>query len=441
MRTRDVTIPVALWICAAICAHFLFGTGGLVVAKVHDDRSELWKLSREASSLAKLGDQTFEVSLSEPATDPSEDSIPPPPKPQEAPKPPPAPAPPTPPKPAEKPKPEEKRIVVEKKKDDEKKPNVLPEDPLKDRRIAVRQHVKPDQEDNPTRKVHRRPGQPRRRRDTRDADVARPRRREADARRHAPGRATPRRATARRRASPRATSTRARRTARPASRAPTSTWSTSRRSRSRSRSPLRPRRRLRRRPRERAPTTRRRARRRATAGLAAAAGAGRRDAAVARGRELGRRRRGRSTRRARAERRARRLEATAGSGAPALPGGKMWSLPGLGQARGSGRDQHEPQPGAGRVDRRLGQPAQAARGGRRAPEERAPRVVGRVELRPLAERDRELRVEREARQPDGAQHRRRCPSPRTSTGCTTASTRSSPRGSSGRSTACRRRTR
>ena len=25
MRTRDVTIPLALWICAAVCAHFLFG--------------------------------------------------------------------------------------------------------------------------------------------------------------------------------------------------------------------------------------------------------------------------------------------------------------------------------------------------------------------------------------------------------------------------------
>ena len=55
MRSRDVTIPLTLWICAAICAHFLFGTGGAVVAQIHDDRSELWKLSREASELAKHG--------------------------------------------------------------------------------------------------------------------------------------------------------------------------------------------------------------------------------------------------------------------------------------------------------------------------------------------------------------------------------------------------
>src|ERR1700722_12196278 len=65
MRSRDVTIPLVLWICAAICAHFLFGTGGLVVGKMHDDRSELWKLSHEASNLARQDGQTFEVSLGE----------------------------------------------------------------------------------------------------------------------------------------------------------------------------------------------------------------------------------------------------------------------------------------------------------------------------------------------------------------------------------------
>jgi TonB family protein len=151
MRKREVTIPLALWICAAICAHFLFGSGGLVVAKVHEDRAELWKLSREASSLAKLGDQTFEVAINEPSTEPSADVIlPPPPKPQAAPAPPPPKTPPV--KPVEKPKPQEKRVVVlEKKKDEEKKPLVPPE-PLMDRRIAVRQHAAPDQEDNPTAK-------------------------------------------------------------------------------------------------------------------------------------------------------------------------------------------------------------------------------------------------------------------------------------------------
>src|SRR5271155_336583 len=145
MRTRDVTIPLALWICAAVGAHFFLGTGGLVVAKVHDDRSELWKLARQAGSLASQGEQTFEVSLGESA----DEVVPPPPR--TAPPPPLATA--KPPereaaKPAEKKVPEKHALVVE-KKPAEKAPMPLPDDPLKDRRIAVRQHAKPDQQDNP----------------------------------------------------------------------------------------------------------------------------------------------------------------------------------------------------------------------------------------------------------------------------------------------------
>jgi TonB family protein len=152
MRTRDVTIPLALWICAAICAHFLFGTGGLVVAQVHDDRSELLRLSHAASSLAKREDQTFEVSLGEPGEEAKEEAPPPPPAPPPADDP-------TKPKPAviekpvEKPKPEEKKkeekvVVIEKKAETK----ALPDEPLKDRRIAVRQHAKADQDDNPNAK-------------------------------------------------------------------------------------------------------------------------------------------------------------------------------------------------------------------------------------------------------------------------------------------------
>jgi TonB family protein len=157
MRSRDVTIPLALWICAAICAHFLFGTGGLVVAVMHDDRSELWRLSREAATLAKNSDQTFEVALGEPSEEPKDPKVtpPPPPKTEEQPKPVATeqPAPKAPPKPPEKkPAPEPKRVVILEKKSEEQKPPPLPEDPLKDRRIAVRQHSKPNQEDNPTAK-------------------------------------------------------------------------------------------------------------------------------------------------------------------------------------------------------------------------------------------------------------------------------------------------
>ena len=151
MRSRDVTIPLGLWICAAICAHFLFGTGGLVVGQMQDDRSELWKLSRQASNLARQDGQTFEVSFGESSEDAkNEPPPPPPPKPEEAPKPvatvekkPPEK---TPPKPEVK-TPEPKKVIVVKKDEEKKQQQPLPDAP--DRRIAVRQHAKPNQEDNP----------------------------------------------------------------------------------------------------------------------------------------------------------------------------------------------------------------------------------------------------------------------------------------------------
>jgi TonB family protein len=154
MRTRDVTIPLGLWICAAICAHFLFGTGGLVVAKVHEDQSELLKLSHQASNLAQRGEQTFEVSMNEPGEQSPEappPPPPPPPKPPEPPKPPPAKAKVEEKRTPEQKKKDEKRVVVVEKKD-EKKPPPLPDQAPRDQRIAVRQHAKPDQQDNPTAK-------------------------------------------------------------------------------------------------------------------------------------------------------------------------------------------------------------------------------------------------------------------------------------------------
>ncbi|MDP9034143.1 MAG: energy transducer TonB [Myxococcota bacterium] len=148
MRSRDVTIPLALWLCAAVCAHFVFGTGGVVIAQIHDDQSELRKLSHAASSLANRDDQTFEVSLGGLSDDENEKHEPPPLKP-EAIKTAPAPAAPTAtekPRPTP-PQPEPKRVLVV-EKTDENKPPPLP-DPVSDHRIAVRQHSRPDQQDNP----------------------------------------------------------------------------------------------------------------------------------------------------------------------------------------------------------------------------------------------------------------------------------------------------
>jgi TonB family protein len=146
MRTRDVTIPLALWICAAIGAHFFLGTGGLVVAKVHDDRSELWKLARQAGSLAIQGEQSFEVSLGEP----TDETTPPPPKPVPvAPLPSAKPPDPEAPKKAADKAPD-KHVLALKAKPTEDKPVAVPEPLLNDRRIAVRQHAKANQEDNPS---------------------------------------------------------------------------------------------------------------------------------------------------------------------------------------------------------------------------------------------------------------------------------------------------
>ncbi len=152
MQPRDVSVPLALWICAAVCAHFMLGTGGAVVATVHDDRSEMWKLSRQAVSLARQGEQSTEIALSD-STDEAEQETPPPPPPKPVPtaqrKEPDKTVEKTPLKPEEQAKKApEKKVVLEKKVEDTK-PVVLPEDPLKDRRIAVRQHAKPNQQDNP----------------------------------------------------------------------------------------------------------------------------------------------------------------------------------------------------------------------------------------------------------------------------------------------------
>ena len=188
---RDVHIPLFLWICAAVCAHFLLGGGGLVVGKIHDDHSAILSLLVNARDKTRMQEQTFELALDDPnakppEVPPEEEVTPPEVKPEDVKKdeekkdepkieppkveppkvePPKAPDPKKPeppkveppkkaePKKPEPPKPpEEKKIVVVPPKKDEPPPPKPPEDPLKDKRIAVRQQVKPDQKDNPTAK-------------------------------------------------------------------------------------------------------------------------------------------------------------------------------------------------------------------------------------------------------------------------------------------------
>src|SRR5688572_1892511 len=142
--------PLILWICAAVCAHFIFAEGGATVASFHDDRSYIYQLSSRARSITHGKDQTIDIITSEDG------------KPQEAEPEEPKPAPVAEKKPPEEKKPEPPKPQDQKKpeppKQEEVKIAVKEEDPLKkldqvplkqDKRIAVKQHAKKNQDDNP----------------------------------------------------------------------------------------------------------------------------------------------------------------------------------------------------------------------------------------------------------------------------------------------------
>jgi hypothetical protein len=141
--------PIILWICAAVCAHLMFAEGGNQVAVFHDDKSFIYKLASEVRGKVKTREQVVEVVTVDEQGKPKEE------EPPEV-KPPPA-TPPTAEKKKDEPKPEDPKKAEPPKKD-EVKVVVKEEDPAKkldqvplkeDKRIAVKQHVKPKQEDNP----------------------------------------------------------------------------------------------------------------------------------------------------------------------------------------------------------------------------------------------------------------------------------------------------
>lgn len=152
---RAPETPLILWICAAVCAHFMFAEGGNQVATYHEDRSYIFEMGTRARSAAHGKDQTFEIITTEegqPADATPEEPPPPPPEAKKKEEKKPAPEPPkdpnVPKKPEEPPKPEVK--IVSKDEDPLKK---LDEIPLKpDNRIAVKQHAPKNQEDNPNAK-------------------------------------------------------------------------------------------------------------------------------------------------------------------------------------------------------------------------------------------------------------------------------------------------
>src|SRR3954471_19484300 len=59
--SRDANIPLALWICAAIVAHWVGGGSAVEVAKVAQDRADLRALARGVREQLHPPDTTFEV--------------------------------------------------------------------------------------------------------------------------------------------------------------------------------------------------------------------------------------------------------------------------------------------------------------------------------------------------------------------------------------------
>jgi hypothetical protein len=140
-------------VCAAVCAHFLLGGGTEETSKqlqrFTDDRRYISALGNRTRERVRSSEQSFDVAVvdeGEKAKDEPEE--PPKPEPVAAKKPePPKPEPPKAPD-AKKPEPPKSELKIVVKPDDPLKK--LDEQELKsDKRIAVRQHAQPKQEDNP----------------------------------------------------------------------------------------------------------------------------------------------------------------------------------------------------------------------------------------------------------------------------------------------------
>lgn len=140
--------PLILWICAALCAHFMMAEGGDQVAQVHDDHKALQAFASDVRQRVGVVAQEVDIDLGAAKADPTDPPAPPPDVKKE-----------------EQKKAEEKKKEEQKKAEEKKKPDpiakvvenredkTLPIPPIEiDKRIAVKQHAKPNQEDNPNAK-------------------------------------------------------------------------------------------------------------------------------------------------------------------------------------------------------------------------------------------------------------------------------------------------
>lgn len=164
---RDPSIPLFLWVATALVVHAIGGGSATEVSRVLEEKAGIRDFAQAVGRSARRSLEPLEVAFLEPDEEPPAAEEPPeeaPPaeeeQPERAPEPalepskPPEKEKPKEPEPEAKPeqekpeaKPEEK--PAEQKPDTVQKPMVVQ---LDNRRIAVQQHVKPDQEDNPNAK-------------------------------------------------------------------------------------------------------------------------------------------------------------------------------------------------------------------------------------------------------------------------------------------------
>jgi len=156
-RSQSPQTPLILWICAAVCAHFMFGGGTEEVSsqlrKLSDDRNYLVNLAARARERARASEESFEVGVVDEGKPQQDEPAPEPEKPKPVAEKKPEPPKTDPPKPQEEKKPEPAKQEVKVVQKDEDPLKKLDEQQLKpDSRIAVKQHAKPNQADNPNAK-------------------------------------------------------------------------------------------------------------------------------------------------------------------------------------------------------------------------------------------------------------------------------------------------
>lgn len=144
---REYGIPIVLWACAAAWVHMMIGGGGFAVATLHDDQRYILGFGKQVRERVKSSEQSIAVDWDgESVPEESDERTAPKPKEQaslavqkkaetasE--------------KEKEKAKPEAPKPVAVVKTDE--KPKAPPPEMFDDKRIAVKQHAKPNQDDNP----------------------------------------------------------------------------------------------------------------------------------------------------------------------------------------------------------------------------------------------------------------------------------------------------